>query len=133
MNVVETALPSVLILEPRVHGDECGFFLESFQRERCAEAGKEVSLPAGVYHLGSGPDTTWHAFAKLIFEQARAHRLLDRAPHVRAISTAEYPTPAMRPLRAVLAPSKDLLDALGGLPDWRTGLVHAISKLSKQL
>ena len=39
MNVLETALPGVLILEPRVHGDERGFFLESFQRERYAEAG----------------------------------------------------------------------------------------------
>ncbi|MCC5869624.1 MAG: dTDP-4-dehydrorhamnose 3,5-epimerase [Gammaproteobacteria bacterium] len=39
MKVIETALPGVLILEPRVHGDERGFFLESFQRERYAEAG----------------------------------------------------------------------------------------------
>ena len=39
MKVIETALPGVLILEPKVHGDERGFFLESFQRERYAEAG----------------------------------------------------------------------------------------------
>lgn len=32
MNVVRTALPEVLILEPRVFGDERGFFLESFNR-----------------------------------------------------------------------------------------------------
>lgn len=30
MNVIETALPGVLLLEPRVFGDERGFFFESF-------------------------------------------------------------------------------------------------------
>ncbi len=30
MNVIETALPGVLILEPKVFGDERGFFYESF-------------------------------------------------------------------------------------------------------
>ncbi len=30
MNVVETTLPGVLILEPKVFGDERGFFYESF-------------------------------------------------------------------------------------------------------
>ena len=29
MNVIETALPGVLILEPKVFGDERGFFFES--------------------------------------------------------------------------------------------------------
>lgn len=32
MNVVPTELPEVLILEPRVFGDERGFFLESYNR-----------------------------------------------------------------------------------------------------
>ena len=30
MNVTATALPGVFILEPRVFGDERGFFLESY-------------------------------------------------------------------------------------------------------
>jgi dTDP-4-dehydrorhamnose 3,5-epimerase len=30
MNVIQTALPGVLVLEPRVFGDERGFFLESW-------------------------------------------------------------------------------------------------------
>lgn len=44
MNLVETPLPGVVIIEPRVTGDERGFFLETFQAERYAEhAG--ISLP----------------------------------------------------------------------------------------
>jgi dTDP-4-dehydrorhamnose 3,5-epimerase len=43
MNVTETELPGVLIIEPNVHGDSRGFFLETYQQERYVEAGiKEV-------------------------------------------------------------------------------------------
>ena len=44
MNVVETALPGVLIIEPDVFGDERGFFLETFQVERYREAAG-ITLP----------------------------------------------------------------------------------------
>lgn len=43
MNVVPTDLPGVLIVEPRVFGDERGFFFESFNAEAFAQAG----LPTG--------------------------------------------------------------------------------------
>ncbi|MEZ5653657.1 MAG: dTDP-4-dehydrorhamnose 3,5-epimerase [Burkholderiaceae bacterium] len=38
MNVVETDLPGVLILEPKVFGDARGFFFESFNLDRFQEA-----------------------------------------------------------------------------------------------
>ena len=38
MNVIETALPGVLIIEPTVFGDERGFFYESFNAKAFAEA-----------------------------------------------------------------------------------------------
>lgn len=43
MKVIETALPGVLIIEPKVFGDHRGFFLETFQVERYREAG--IDLP----------------------------------------------------------------------------------------
>jgi dTDP-4-dehydrorhamnose 3,5-epimerase len=39
MNVIETAIPGVLIIEPKVLGDLRGFFLEMFQTQRYAQAG----------------------------------------------------------------------------------------------
>ncbi|NRB37889.1 MAG: dTDP-4-dehydrorhamnose 3,5-epimerase [Pseudomonadales bacterium] len=39
MNIVKTKLPGVVIIEPRVFGDERGFFLESYQKEKYQEAG----------------------------------------------------------------------------------------------
>jgi dTDP-4-dehydrorhamnose 3,5-epimerase len=37
MNVIQTPLPGVLLLEPRVFGDERGFFMESFNARLLAE------------------------------------------------------------------------------------------------
>ena len=39
MNVVETRLPGVLLVEPKVFGDERGFFVETWHAGRYAEAG----------------------------------------------------------------------------------------------
>jgi dTDP-4-dehydrorhamnose 3,5-epimerase len=39
MNVVLTAIPEVLLLEPKVYADDRGFFLETFRSDRYAAAG----------------------------------------------------------------------------------------------
>ena len=39
MNVVSTRLPGLVIIEPRVFGDSRGFFMESYSRDRYADAG----------------------------------------------------------------------------------------------
>jgi len=41
MKVIETKLPGVLIIEPKVFGDARGFFKETFQAQRYREAGIE--------------------------------------------------------------------------------------------
>ena len=48
MKVTQTArCPGVLLIEPKVFGDERGFFLETFHAERYAEAGHPRALRAG--------------------------------------------------------------------------------------
>ena len=44
MKVVPTALPDVLLIEPRVFEDAHGFFLESYNRRAFAEAGIDVEF-----------------------------------------------------------------------------------------
>src|SRR5271169_5618904 len=39
MNVVETPIPGVLVLEPKVFGDDRGFFFESYSKKTMSEAG----------------------------------------------------------------------------------------------
>lgn len=43
MQVVATELPGVLIVDPVVHGDDRGFFIETYNEERYAAAG--IALP----------------------------------------------------------------------------------------
>ena len=49
MNVTETQLAEVLIIEPKVFGDSRGFFKETFQAERYREAGIEYTFVQDNY------------------------------------------------------------------------------------
>src|ERR1700720_3580016 len=44
MKVIETDIPDVLIIEPKIFGDQRGFFTETFQAERYAAAGIKRSF-----------------------------------------------------------------------------------------
>ncbi len=44
MNIVETALPGVLLIQPRVFGDARGFFLESWNQQSFAAAGLDLAF-----------------------------------------------------------------------------------------
>jgi dTDP-4-dehydrorhamnose 3,5-epimerase len=45
MKVIETKLPGVLVIEPRIHGDSRGFFVETFEAARYRrEAGIELEF-----------------------------------------------------------------------------------------
>lgn len=44
MNIVETALPGVLIFEPKVYGDTRGFFVETFRGEWLQQAGLDIEF-----------------------------------------------------------------------------------------
>ena len=45
MNIIPTAIPDVLILEPQVFGDARGFFFESFNQTHFDEAvGRHVAF-----------------------------------------------------------------------------------------
>lgn len=44
MNIVETAIPGPLIIEPRVFGDDRGFFMESWNAAAFAAAGLDLNF-----------------------------------------------------------------------------------------
>ena len=84
--------------------------------------GDSKTIPWGTYHYSGQPTTTWKGFAEAIFATAEELGMIEKRPVVESISTAEYPTPAVRPLNSVLNCSK--LDKQFDLnqPDWRIGL-----------
>ena len=78
-------------------------------------AGRE-DVPGTLHYCGDGA-TTWHAFAEAI---------VGGRVRVEPITTAEYPTPARRPLNSVLDTS--LIRSLGIIPpSWRIGLTRMLS------
>lgn len=44
MNIIETAIPGVLIIEPRVFGDARGFFMETWNAAAFADAGLDLAF-----------------------------------------------------------------------------------------
>ena len=84
----------------------------------------------GTHHLVAGGHTSWHGFATAIFDGSVQCGLLARAPHVVAIATADYPTPAKRPAWSVLD-NTGFAQAFGyDLPDWQTGLAEVLDTLA---
>jgi len=55
MNVRTTELPGVLVVEPTVHGDHRGFFLETYHRERYAEHGIDAAFVQDNHSRSEGP------------------------------------------------------------------------------
>jgi dTDP-4-dehydrorhamnose reductase len=58
----------------------------------------------GTYHYVGGEAVTWYGFASMIF--AEAERFGRKAPRLRRITTADYPTSAPRPAYSVLSTAK---------------------------
>jgi dTDP-4-dehydrorhamnose 3,5-epimerase len=44
MNVIPTRLPEVLVIEPKIHRDDRGYFVETYHARRYAAAGLDVSF-----------------------------------------------------------------------------------------
>ncbi|MGA0588030.1 dTDP-4-dehydrorhamnose reductase [Dyella sp. KRB-257] len=84
----------------------------------------------GIHHLVASGTTTWHGFAEVIFAAAHRRGLLARVPEVRAISTAEFPTPARRPAWSVLS-NQDMLTHFGyAAPAWQAALDRVMDRLA---
>ena len=78
---------------------------------------------SGVYHYSGAPDVSWAEFAEQIFERASLN------VNVTGIPTAEYPTPAARPLNSRLD-CTDTCRVFGvEQPDWRAELDSVLTDL----
>jgi dTDP-4-dehydrorhamnose reductase len=83
---------------------------------------------SGVYHMSCAGSTTWCGFARAIFERG-ADLLGGRRPEVDAIATAEYPTPARRPVHSVLS-NEALYGRFGvRLAGWEAALDRVLEAL----
>ncbi|MBI1200514.1 MAG: dTDP-4-dehydrorhamnose reductase [Phenylobacterium sp.] len=108
---------------PTSAADLAGFILDQAPRLAAAKAGDPVF---GTVHFANSGEVTWRGFAVAIFEEA----LGDKAPEVGATTTAEYVTPARRPLRATMDLGK-LQRVFGVTPrPWREALKEIVAELA---
>ena len=84
----------------------------------------------GTYHYAGAGVTTWHGFAEAIFDLAAP--VLGRRPTIEPIATAQYPTPARRPLNGALDCGK--IERQFGIPrrPWRTSLAAMLDELLRE-
>lgn len=92
---------------------------------------------SGTYHLVNAGQTSWHGFATAIVEEymllqaSRGWPRLKVTPAaIQAITTEEYPTPAVRPANSLLDCAKLARDFSVSLPDWRVALIAELQGLS---
>jgi dTDP-4-dehydrorhamnose reductase len=78
-------------------------------------------FPSGIYHLTAAGSTSWFGFAEAIVEFLHANMPL-KVERILPISSAEFPTPAKRPLNSVLSNAKFAQTFGFQLADWRSGL-----------
>ncbi len=92
---------------------------------------RQQPAKAGTYHLAAAGHTTWFAYAKHVLAHARQAQpaIKIKATEVASIPTADYPTPARRPLNSRLDTQK-LQSTFGlTLPPWQHGVDRMLSEI----
>ena len=88
-----------------------------------------VDNPAGIYNFTNSGVASWFDLTKAIFEEAKISGISLKIQRVIPITTAEYPTPAVRPAYSVLSGQK-ISQQLGYIPPyWRDSLKAMLNQL----
>ncbi|REJ40759.1 MAG: dTDP-4-dehydrorhamnose reductase [Microcystis flos-aquae DF17] len=88
-----------------------------------------VDNPTGIYNFTNSGVASWFDLTKAIFEEAKISGIPLKIQRVIPITTAEYPTPAVRPAYSVLSGQK-ISQQLGYIPPyWRDSLKAMLTQL----
>ena len=86
---------------------------------------------AGTFHHSDDGTVSWHGFAVAIAEEAHAQGLVKRVPAIKAITTADYPTPARRPAYSLLDCSATRAFLGDAAVPWRENLRRMLEEEAK--
>lgn len=88
-----------------------------------------VDNPPGIYNFTNSGVASWFDLTKAIFEEAKISGIPLKIQRVIPITTAEYPTPAVRPAYSVLS-SQKISQQLDYIPPyWRDSLKAMLNQL----
>jgi dTDP-4-dehydrorhamnose reductase len=99
--------------------------IKNLLEKRGGSLSKAAANISGVYHMTCQGEANWHRFAQTILEL----RYPDNMPKLLAISTKEYPTPAIRPTYSVLSNSTLKKNFGIELPHWEHALKQCLSDI----
>jgi dTDP-4-dehydrorhamnose reductase len=90
-----------------------------------------AGFPYGTYHVAASGETSWHGYAQFVIDEALAagKTLKATADAVAPLSTAQYPTPAKRPLNSRLDTTRFRTTFDLRLPPWQEGVRHVLRQI----
>jgi dTDP-4-dehydrorhamnose reductase len=96
---------------------------------------QDKAWPQGIYHLAPQGVSSWHEIAKTLIVYAEQQRvqLSTQVENIQAITTAEYPTAAKRPLNSQLDTHKLRAQLSFDLPNWKDDFLAVASDIVKEL
>ncbi|WP_198243303.1 dTDP-4-dehydrorhamnose reductase [methane-oxidizing endosymbiont of Gigantopelta aegis] len=120
--------------------EELGIVADQFGKPTSASEIARISLHIlqqpiknwGIYHLAQPDPISWHGFAQALFKQASDEGMVFKLKDIRAITTADYPTPAKRPVNSVLDCQVLEQTFKLNIRPWRESLAQVIKELVKQ-
>ncbi len=90
----------------------------------------EIENQTGIYHFTNAGSTSWHGFACEIVKQYSAlDNLKVKVENIKPLTTADYPTPAARPVNSCLSHEKLELKFGLSFPSWQAGLKEVIQNM----
>jgi dTDP-4-dehydrorhamnose reductase len=96
---------------------------------RSGELATLLGEVGGVYHAAGAGETTWHGFATRAVQLLQKGEPNARFARIEAITTADYPTPAKRPMNSRMNCGK-LRERFGWkMMDWRDSLGEVLADL----
>lgn len=114
----------------RMTADVIGHLERRAAQAKCSLS--EAALPlSGVYHATGSGETTWYGFAVQAIADWQRLEPDAKLATVEAITTAEYPTPAKRPLNSLLDCSKLEQTFHRSMPDWRSSVALVVAELAR--
>jgi dTDP-4-dehydrorhamnose reductase len=93
---------------------------------------RDTMLPvSGVYHATGSGETTWCGFAAHTIAELQKVQPDAKLATVEPITTAEYPTPAKRPMNSRLDCSKLERVFEWRMPDWQDSVARVVAELTR--
>ena len=91
--------------------------------------------PRGIYHLAPQGKTSWHEIAQTLIAYAERQHipLRTHVADIQAITAAEYPTAAKRPLNSQLDTHKLRSQLSFDLPQWKDDFLAVACEIVKEL